>query len=157
MPDAAQYTFGLFDSSALGWTVPTPIAAPVPSPEAEAEDEPHAPAVLAPQEKGLNFVLSGDRQLARGWPARARDNIAAIRLSKELEDSGRAPTAAEQERLLRFIGFGATDMAPSRCQARPTFGPAGEKSDATWQTPRPPRNTPPYSAQPSMPTTRRSR
>jgi len=38
----------------------------------------------------MNFVLHGDRQLARGWPARARDNIAAITLSKALEDEGRA-------------------------------------------------------------------
>ena len=36
---------------------------------------------------------NADRELARGWPARARDNIAAIRLSKELEAAGRAPTA----------------------------------------------------------------
>ena len=110
MPDAAQYTLGLFDSSALGWTVPMPTAAPV-SADADADDEPQAPAALTPQEKGVNFALSGDRQLARGWPARARDNIAAIRLSRELEDAGRAPTSAEQERLMRFVGFGATDLA----------------------------------------------
>jgi hypothetical protein len=108
MPDAAQYTLGLFDSSALGWTVPVPTAVPV---SADADDEPHAPAALTPPEKGVNFALTGDRQLARGWPARARDNIAAIRLSRELEDAGRAPTAAEQEQLMRFIGFGATDLA----------------------------------------------
>ena len=138
MPDAAQYTFGLFDSSALGWTVPTPTASPVVSAEADADDEPHAPAALPPQERGVNFALAGDRQLARGWPARARDNIAAIRLSKELEDSGRAPTAAEQERLLRFIGFGATDMAqnafplPGETDLRPGWEEIGKDlADAT--------------------------
>jgi adenine-specific DNA methylase len=108
MPDATQYTLGLFDSSALGWTVPMPTAEPA---SADADDEPRGPAALTPQEKGVNFALTGDRQLARGWPARARDNIAAIRLSLELEDAGRAPTAAEQEQLMRFIGFGATDLA----------------------------------------------
>ncbi len=36
MPDAAQYTLGLFDSSALGWTVPTPTVA---SPAAEERDD----------------------------------------------------------------------------------------------------------------------
>ena len=41
---------------------------------------------------GSNYVLDGDRALARGWVARARDNIAAIRLSKEIEAAGRAPT-----------------------------------------------------------------
>ena len=109
MPDAAQYTLGLFDSSALGWTVPTPAATPV-NPEPEADDEPQAPAAPTPQ-KTANFVLRGNRQLARGWPARARDNIAAIRLSQALEDAGRAPTIAEQEWLLRFIGFGASELA----------------------------------------------
>ncbi len=108
MPDAAQYTLGLFDTSALGWTVATPTIAAA---DAEHDDEPEAPAALTPQERGINFAMAGDRQLARGWPARARDNIAAIKLSKELEDEGRAPTAAEQERLLRFIGFGASELA----------------------------------------------
>ena len=138
MPDAAQYTFGLFDSSALGWTVPTPTVTPTVSADTEAEDEPHTPAALTPQERGVNFALAGDRQLARGWPARARDNIAAIRLSKELEDAGRAPTAAEQGRLLRFIGFGATDMAqnafplPGETGLRPGWDEIGQDlADAT--------------------------
>jgi len=137
MPDAAQYTLGLFDSSALGWTVPTPTAGPAPA-NADADDEPHAPAAPAPPERGLNYALSGDRRLARGWPARARDNIAAIRLSRELEDAGRAPTAAEQERLMRFIGFGATDLAqnafplPGETSYRPGWEKIGaELADAT--------------------------
>jgi N12 class adenine-specific DNA methylase/adenine-specific DNA methylase len=110
MPDAAQFTMNLFDTTALGWTVATPEHQP--SAETEKDDDaPEAPAALSPQERGVNFVLTGDRQLARGWPARARDNIAAITLSKELEDEGRAPTADEQEQLLRFIGFGATELA----------------------------------------------
>ena len=110
MPDAAQYTLGLFDSSALGWTVATPTVSPA-STDSEAGDEPEIPAALTPQQRGVNFTLAGDRQLARGWPARARDNIAAITLSKELEDEGRAATTGEQEQLLRFIGFGATELA----------------------------------------------
>ena len=60
---------------------------------------------------GSNYVLDGDRALARGWVARARDNIAAIRLSKEIEAAGRAPTREEQAQLLRFVGFGATELA----------------------------------------------
>ena len=39
---------------------------------------------------GRIFIWTRDRALARGWPARARDNIAAIRLSKELEECRRA-------------------------------------------------------------------
>src|SRR5271166_5683211 len=110
MPDAAQYTLALFDSSALGWSVPTPVADAAVA-DTASDPEPDDLAVLPPPERGANFVLHGDRQLARGWPARARDNIAAITLSKALEDEGRAPTTEEQERLLRFIGFGATELA----------------------------------------------
>ena len=71
-----------------------------------------------PVARGSNFHLDGDRALARGWPARARDNIAAISLSKALEQSGRAPTPDEQAQLLRFIGFGATELAQN-CFRRP--------------------------------------
>lgn len=106
MPDAAQYTLGLFDSSALGWSLSPPVASD------PADDEPEPETAPAPAaRRGCNYRLDGDRQLARGWRARARDNIAAIRLSKELEDEGRAATPDEQERLLRFIGFGASELA----------------------------------------------
>ena len=112
MPDAAQNTLGLFDSTALGWTVDTPRAEP--EPLAATFGEPDTESVrhgAAPPVRGRNFYLETDRGLARGWSARARDNLAAIRLSKELEESGRAPTAEEQARLLRFVGFGATELA----------------------------------------------
>ena len=112
MPDAAQNTLGLFDSTALGWTVDTPRAQPeLPVPtsgEPDAESVQHG---TAPPGRGRNFYLETDRGLARGWSARARDNLAAIRLSKELEESGRAPAAEEQARLIRFVGFGATELA----------------------------------------------
>ncbi len=112
MPDAAQDTLGLFDSTALGWTVDTPRAEP--EPPAATSGEPDAESVrhgAVPPVRGRNFYLETDRGLARGWTARARDNVAAIRLSKELEESGRAPAAEEQARLLRFVGFGATELA----------------------------------------------
>ncbi len=97
MPDAAQYTLGLFDTTAIGWTVdlPTSTSAPASPPE---HDEPDATDPIGhdqPQPRGINVYLDGGRQLARGWAARARDNIAAIRLSKKLADSGRAPTREE--------------------------------------------------------------
>ena len=112
MPDAAQDTLGLFDNTALGWTVETPRAEPQPATPASTEpDTESAREEAVPPVRGKNFYLEGDRSLARGWTARARDNIAAIRLSKELEESGRAPTAEEQARLLRFVGFGATELA----------------------------------------------
>ena len=116
------FGFTLFDNTALsGWTYPTPSTAADMCEFDESDDDgdtlpPAAPA--APAARGNNFHLTGDRELARGWPARAQDNIAAIRLLKALETSGRAPTADEQAQLLRFIGFGATDLAQN-CFRRP--------------------------------------
>ena len=130
MPDAAQYTLGLFDSTALGWTVPAP--AYMPDPEPEPEQRPEAPPTLSAGQRGTNFGLTGYRGLARGWPPRARDNIAAITLSKQLEQEGRAATLGEQELLLRFIGFGATELAqnafplPGTDELRPGWEEIGQ-------------------------------
>jgi N12 class adenine-specific DNA methylase/adenine-specific DNA methylase len=113
MPDASQFTLGLFDNAALGWSVESPKAAQQGclSDEDENEGDEQRPAVSATRSAGANLYLDSERSLARGWPARARDNIAAIRLSKELESTGRAPTCEEQAVLMRFVGFGATDLA----------------------------------------------
>ena len=124
MPDASQFTLGLFDSTAIGWTVATPPALPdTPAPEPLDTDD-DEPATRSGREasRGANLYLDGDRALARGWPARARDNVAAIRLSKELDASGRAPTPEEQARLIRFTGFGASELAQN---AFPLPGAAG--------------------------------
>ena len=84
MPDAAQDTFGLFDSTALGWTVDAPpTEAKPPAPASAEPDAESAEQGKAPKARGKNFHLESDRSLARGWTARARDNIAAIGLSKE--------------------------------------------------------------------------
>ena len=112
MPDAAQFTLALFDSTGLGTSVQAPArvhaADAADLHEADAEPSPREPG---PTTNGSNYVLGGDRALARGWVARARDNLAAIRLSKEIEAGGRAPSHEEQAQLLRFVGFGATELA----------------------------------------------
>jgi hypothetical protein len=109
MPDAAQFTLALFDSTGLGTSVQVPARVPA----VDAADLHDAAAAAPPREpgpiaNGSNYVLDADRALARGWVARARDNIAAICLSKEIEAAARAPTPEEQAQLLRFVGFGAT-------------------------------------------------
>ncbi|MER9597948.1 lactate dehydrogenase [Mesorhizobium sp. M0244] len=83
-----------------------------------AAPSPVTPAVAAMQPTskprrvhGLNFHLAGDRGLTRGWKDRARDNIASIRLAAEIESDQRPATREEQERLIRFTGFGASDLA----------------------------------------------
>ncbi|NHN86515.1 lactate dehydrogenase [Acetobacter musti] len=58
-----------------------------------------------------DFRLCGTRGLAEGWRQRARDNVLAIALLRELEEEDRNATAAEQVVLSRFIGFGAGDLA----------------------------------------------
>jgi hypothetical protein len=112
MADAAQFTLALFDSTGLGTSVPPPADLPAPdAPDPVDGDAESPPCERRPVANGSNYVLDGDRALARGWAARARDNIAAIHLSKEIEAAGRAPTSEEQARLLRFVGFGATELA----------------------------------------------
>jgi N12 class adenine-specific DNA methylase/adenine-specific DNA methylase len=121
-----SFTLGLFDNTALsGWShhAPSTVAdsCDADDTDTEADDDTPPPAsapALSAGGRGSNFSLAGDRDLAQGWAARARDNIAAILLSKTLEQSGRAPTPDEQARLLRFIGFGATELAQN-CFRRP--------------------------------------
>ncbi len=133
MPDASQFTLGLFDSTTIGWTIDTPKAEPVLVEQDDDEnDAPDAPAEDVARDLGQNLYLDSDRALARGWPARARDNIAAIRLSKELETTRRPPTRDEQEALLRFVGFGATELAqnafplPGATEFRPGWETIGQ-------------------------------
>ena len=118
--DTSGFTHSLFDNTTLsGWTQHTPAIATDAYDDANTEADDDTPSPAAdPAPRGGNFHLAADRGLAPGWPARARDNIAAITLSKTLERSGRAPTPEEQARLLRFVGFGATELAQS-CFRRP--------------------------------------
>ena len=76
------------------------------------------PPATDPAARGSNFHLDGDRTLARGWPARARDNIAAITPVEGAGTIGPGTDPDEQAQLLRFTGFGATDLAQN-CFRRP--------------------------------------
>ena len=154
MPDTSRFTLNLFDTnpaaglaadfddgsctgSVLARDVPVPAAEAWPAPPATDPDDRGGQVAPEPAGKprGANFHLDTDRALARGWPARARDNIAAIRLSKELEESGRTPTVDEQAQLLRFVGFGASDLAQN-CFRRPgeeTFRAGWEETGAALE------------------------
>ncbi len=132
MPDASQFTLNLFDSTALGGTIHTPNTEAFVPEDDDEDDAADTPAEAVTRKPGQNFYLDSARTLARGWPARARDNIAAIRLSKELETTGRTPTPEEQAALLRFVGFGATDLAqnafplPGETRFRPGWEEIGQ-------------------------------
>ncbi|MBB3175386.1 N12 class adenine-specific DNA methylase/adenine-specific DNA methylase [Endobacter medicaginis] len=97
--------FSLFDSTALG-TAPTPsFIEPIDRPV------PVVPRLPAPTPR--NFVLDSARSLAPTWKGRAADNIAAIRLLKQIEEEERPASADEQATLARFVAFGATELATS--------------------------------------------
>ena len=109
---------GLFDSSSLGWGFDLgPGGSTSGSRFREiADDDDRAvstPTPVVPHIPALTYRLAGDRALATGWKARAADNIAAIRLARQIEDEARPATADEQERLAKFTGFGASDLANS--------------------------------------------
>ncbi|AMS45383.1 helicase-related protein [Aminobacter aminovorans] len=70
-----------------------------------------SPARAHQADKGENFKLATTRGLAKSWRDRARDNLAAIRLAADIVDQQRPATPEEQEALIRFTGFGASDLA----------------------------------------------
>jgi N12 class adenine-specific DNA methylase/adenine-specific DNA methylase len=121
------FTLNLFGNTALSSGLSLGVTAFAGDFEADPGDDDPDPTTPAParapasarpisrakpsSERGVNFHLDGDRHLARGWKARARDNIAAIRLAAGIEADARPATPAEEETLVRFTGFGASDLA----------------------------------------------
>ncbi|NEK18176.1 helicase-related protein [Rhizobium leguminosarum] len=59
----------------------------------------------------VDFRLQGSRGLAKSWRDRARDNIAAILLANEIERQGLPARPDQQAKLIKFTGFGASDLA----------------------------------------------
>jgi N12 class adenine-specific DNA methylase/adenine-specific DNA methylase len=74
--------------------------------------------VPASVDQARNFWLSGNRTLAKSWKDRARDNLAAIKLAALIEGEQRCATLGEQAQLIRFTGFGASELA-NACFRRP--------------------------------------
>lgn len=119
------FTIDLFSNTALSSGLGLGVTAfgDTVEPDGDDDPDPSSPAPALPsaaivrrpstacRARGSNFHLAGSRGLARGWKERARDNIAAIRLAAEIEADERPATLGEQERLIRFTGFGASDLA----------------------------------------------
>ena len=85
---------------------PVPPASGACRPVGAPTTEPRAPGAPA------NFHLDdGDRGLAAGWRERAGANVAIIELANEIVRDGRPATPEEQARLIRFTGFGASELA----------------------------------------------
>ncbi|MCT9000681.1 N-6 DNA methylase, partial [Chelativorans intermedius] len=122
MPNDDPFTLDLFGntslSSGLGLGVTTfgTTIEPSEDHEDDASEVPlpvasQRPGKTADNERGENFHLVGDRGLARGWRQRARDNIAAIALAQTIESEARPATVEEQAALIKFTGFGASELA----------------------------------------------
>ncbi|WP_041751836.1 N-6 DNA methylase [Bradyrhizobium sp. BTAi1] len=126
MAQDAPFTIDLFGdtalSSGLGLGV-TGFAADLDGDDHDGDPPPSAPAAVVPalasvrpcaprtRTRGDNFHLAGDRGLAKGWKQRARDSVAAIRLAAQIEAEQRPASPDEQRQLMRFTGFGASELA----------------------------------------------
>ena len=91
-----------------GDTEPAPVANSAGSPAREKSADKH---VGEAPKRGSNFHLSGSRALAKGWKARARANLDAIALAAASAAENRPATREEQARVIRFTGFGASELA----------------------------------------------
>ncbi|MBP1847542.1 N12 class adenine-specific DNA methylase/adenine-specific DNA methylase [Rhizobium petrolearium] len=101
-----------------------PETAPEPANDDDPDPTPPAPAPAlpialpqrsAPRRQGdrANFYLDvgEDRGLAASWKERARLNVAAILTANEIERHNIPVTREHQQRLIRFTGFGASELA----------------------------------------------
>lgn len=124
------FTLDMFGNTALtsglglglgmtGFSGHDPFAAndddPDPTPPAPAPALPIAAARKpAPRKQGArsNFFLDDEgRGLAAGWKERAKANVGAILIAGEIEKQDRPATREEQQKLIRFTGFGASELA----------------------------------------------
>ena len=95
--------------------------------EPEAAEVVDTPDPTKPTVPAHDYRLAGDRRLAQGWKARARDNLAAIRLMTAIEAEGRHARPDEQEQPgeihgLRRHGPRRQALSPRRRRLRPRMG-----------------------------------
>lgn len=101
-----------------------PETAPEPANDDDPDPTPPAPAPAlpialpqrsAPRRQGdranFYFDVGEDRGLAASWKERARLNVAAILTANEIERHNIPVTREHQKRLIRFTGFGASELA----------------------------------------------
>ena len=130
-----QFTLPFLDTTSLGGGLglysgfPTAKSPALPEMtfEPEAAEVVDTPDPTKPTVPAHDYRLAGDRRLAQGWKARARDNLAAIRLMTAIEAEGRHARPDEQEQLAKFTAFGATDLADK------LFRRAGEGFAPAWE------------------------
>jgi len=111
MPDGLQLTLSFLDTTSLSGPNSLTLEPGRRSSKTITPVEKDEPDSSPSFHSSRNYRLTQDRRLARGWKARAGDNLAAIRLSEQIMNDKRAATESEQEILARFMGFGASDLA----------------------------------------------
>lgn len=83
-----------------------------------------AVSVMAPHEPDphVNYVITDENRIGKGTPAeKARNNVAAIRLLKDLQNNNAKATSEQQEVLARYVGWGGLANV------------FDEKSETGWQ------------------------
>ncbi|MBY2918444.1 DEAD/DEAH box helicase family protein [Rhizobium leguminosarum] len=117
------FTIDLFGNTAFasGFDLGVPGFAADFGTDIDIDPRPSTPAPAAPVRKEpkptpqirtkVNFRLQSSRGLAKTWRDRARDNIAAILLANEIERQGLPARPDQQAKLIKFTGFGASDLA----------------------------------------------
>lgn len=120
-----SFSLDMFGNTALSTTLDLGITGFAgTAPDAANDDEPDptppapAPALVAPTNshprpggERSNFYLDGDRGLAASWPDRAHANVAAILIADTIEKQDQSATPNDQAQLIRFTGFGASELA----------------------------------------------
>ncbi|MQW86386.1 DEAD/DEAH box helicase family protein [Sinorhizobium saheli] len=103
--------FGGFTAEAARETANDDDPDPTPPAPARVLAKPRTPAVRKQGERANFYLDDGDRGLAASWKERARMNVAAILIANEIEKQDRPATRGEQAKLVRFTGFGASELA----------------------------------------------
>lgn len=103
--------FGSFASEAVIETANDDDPDPTPPAPTPATVLPKAAAPSRAERLRENFYLEGDRGLPSSWKDRARANVAAILVAKDISRQDRPATPKEQAELIRFTGFGAGELA----------------------------------------------
>jgi len=114
MSDHDPFTLDMFGSSALSSGLGLGVTAFAESPALKLEEDSAPPVAPAKRsrsqqaakrtaseapERGTNFHLSGSRALAKGWKARARDNLDAIALAAAIAAEDRPWNAPSKVRM----------------------------------------------------------
>lgn len=103
--------FGGFAPDASNDDDPDPIP-PVPAPARAATSPTFKPATPTQRDRANFYFDEGeDRGLAASWKERARLNVAAILTANEIERNNILVTREHQKRLIRFTGFGTSELA----------------------------------------------